>query len=194
MMKKLILCISLLAAAGGMLRAQGRHEVHLSISGPAGGDVYEGRYGSLYNWGWDLCSLYEPGERVDVGPVFSLGYTYSPRGWLRVGAEASLGFIWADKAQARAWGKGEVISSWQRLYTVMPLVHFVALDKPHFKVYGKLAAGGQLSVGNFEGTKFRPAFEVVPLGLQWGGERIFGLAELGYGNVYIGRLGIGIRW
>ena len=178
----------------GAAWAQGLHEVHLSVSGPAGGEVYNGKFVSLYNWGPDLYSMYEAGERVDAGPVYSVGYTYSLRSWFRVGAETSLGIIWADKGQPRAWSNGEVTHSWQRLYTVMPLVHFVALDKPHFKIYGKFALGGQMSVGSYESTELRFACACVPLGLQWGGERIFGLAEIGFGNVYIGRLGLGIRW
>ena len=194
MMKRIFLLLFLLAAAGGPLCAQGPHELHLSVSGPAGGNRIGSYLGTLYNWGTDLYSMYEPGELIEPGPVYSLGYTYSLRNWLRVGAEASIGMLWVDKGQARAWGDGAVDSSWQRLYTVMPLVHFVALNARHFKIYGKIAAGGQLSLGNYEGTKIRPAVEVVPLGLQWGGERIFGLAEVGFGNVYVGRLGIGLRW
>ena len=192
MMKRLSLLLLLLAAAGGALRAQGPHELHLSVSGPAGGGIYDDS-GSLFDWGSDLYSIYEPGERVDSGPVYSLGYTYALRSWLRVGAEASIGMLWVDKGQARAWGD-QVEATWQRLYTVMPLVHLVALNAPHLKIYGKIAAGGQLSIGDYEGLKIRPAVEVVPLGLQWGGERIFGLAEFGIGNVYVGRLGIGLRW
>ena len=193
MMRKLLLLLLMLAMAGLTLRAQGPHEVHLSISGPAGGGTYDDA-GPLFHWGSDLYSMYEPGERVDSGPVYTLGYTYSLRGWLRVGAEASVGMLWVDKGQARAWGGGNIEATWQRLYTVMPLIHLVALNAPHFKIYGKIAAGGQLSLGDYEGTKIRPAIEVVPLGLQWGGEKIFGLAEFGIGNVYVGRLGIGIRW
>jgi hypothetical protein len=178
----------------GAAWAQEKHEVHLSVSGPAGGMGYDAEYGSLYNWGTDLYSMYEPGERVDTGPVFSLGYTYAVRSWLRVGAEGSLGIIWADKSQPRAWGDGVVSSSSQRLYTVMPLVHFVALDKRHIKIYGKVAVGAQLSMGDYEPTILRPAFQFVPFGLQWGGEKVFALAELGFGNVYSGRVGIGLRW
>ena len=190
---KRILLVCLMTLLAGAAWAQGPHEVRLSISGPAGGGIYDDS-GSLFNWGSDLYSMYEPGERVDSGPVYSLGYTYALRSWLRVGVEASVGMLWVDKGQPRAWGDGVVEATWQRLYTVMPLVHFVALNAPHFKIYGKIAAGGQLSVGDYEGTKFRPAIEVVPLGFQWGGERIFGLAEFGIGNVYVGRLGIGLRW
>lgn len=102
--------------------------------------------------------------------------------------------LWADRSRPRAWGKGDVDRFSQWYFAVMPLVHFMALDRPHFKVYGKLAAGGQLSVGSFEKTTFRPAWQIVPVGLQWGGEKIFGLAELGYGNVYLVRIGMGIRW
>ena len=189
---KRILLACLMALLAGAAWAQGPHELHLSVSGPAGGGIHDDS-GSLFNWGSDLYSIYEPGERVDSGPVYSLGYTYALRSWLRVGAEASIGMLWVDKGQARAWGD-QVEATWQRLYTVMPLVHLVALNAPHFKIYGKIAAGGQLSIGDYEGLKIRPAVEVVPLGFQWGGERIFGLAEFGIGNVYVGRLGIGLRW
>ena len=106
----------------------------------------------------------------------------------------ALGIIWADKSQARAWGDGVVEVTSQRLYTVMPVVLFVALDKRHIKIYGKVAAGGQLSIGTFEPMKIRPAFQLVPIGLQWGGEKVFALAELGFCNVYTGRIGVGIRW
>ena len=192
MKKAILICLTLLLA--GAAWGQGPHEVHLSISGPAGGMGYDDEYGDLFNWGTDLYSMYEPGERIDTGPVYSLGYTYALRSWLRLGAEGSLGIIWADKSQARAWGDGVVEVTSQRLYTVMPVVHFVALDKRHIKIYGKVAAGGQLSIGSFEPMKIRPAFQFVPIGLQWGGEKVFALAELGFGNVYTGRIGVGIRW
>ena len=192
MKRIVVICLALLLA--GAAWAQGPHEVHLSISGPAGGMGYDDEYGDLFLWGTDLYSMYEPGERLDTGPVYSLGYTYAFRSWLRLGAEGSLGIIWADKSQARAWGNRVVSSTTQRLYTVMPLVHFVALDKRHIKIYGKVAAGVQLSVGDYEPMMLRPAFQFVPIGLQWGGERVFALAELGFGNVYSGRIGVGIRW
>ena len=191
-MKRVFLTILLSALALGAW-AQGPHEIHLSISGPAGGQAYD-EDASLFDWGSDLYSIYEAGERIDTGPVYSLGYTYAIRSWLRVGAEASLGIIWVDKAEPRAWGNGVVNATSQRLYSVMPIVHFVALDKRHIKIYGKLATGSQLSVGDYEGTRFRPAIAVVPIGLQWGGERVFALAELGFGNVYNARIGVGIRW
>jgi len=183
-----------MALLSGAVWAQGPHEVHLSVSGPAVGYVYADAYGSLYNWGSDLYSLYEPGERVDAGPVLSVGYTYALRHWLKPGVEASMGLLWADRSRPVAWGEGDVTQACQQYFTVMPLVHFVMLDSPHFKFYGKLAAGGQLSVGDFEKTTFRPAWQIVPAGIQWGGEKIFGLAELGYGNVYLFRIGMGIRW
>ena len=192
MKKVVLLCLTLLLA--GAAWAQGSHEVHLSLSGPAGGMKYDGGYGSLYDWGTDLYSMYEPGERIDPGPSFSLGYTYAVRSWLQVGAEASVGILWADKSRARAWGDGVVDATTQRLYTVMPLVHFVALNKRHVKIYGKVAVGAQLSMGDYEPTILRPAFQFVPFGLQWGGEKVFALAELGFGNVYSGRVGIGFRW
>ena len=191
-MKRILLACSMLLFAGAAW-AQGPHEVHLSFSGPAGGNTYD-VYSTSYGWGADLYSLYEPGIRVSAGPVYSLGYTYSLRSWLRLGAEASLGVLWVDQRQARAWGNGEYDSTWERLYTVMPLVHLVALDRPHFKIYGKIAAGVRLSDGKYIGTKFFPALAVMPIGLQWGGERVFGLAELGFGNVYHARIGVGFRW
>lgn len=195
--KVLVFCFAGLlsfGAAAQQRKAAIQHEVHLSASGPAVGYVYSDAYGSLYNWGTDLYSLYEPGERVDAGPVFSIGYTYAFRRWLKPGVEASWSILWADKSQPRAWGNGNVDRFCQRYYAVMPLVHFMALDNPHFKIYGKLAAGGQLSVGDFEKTTLRPAWQIVPVGLQWGGEKIYGLAEMGYGNVFLIRCGIGIRW
>ena len=105
-----------------------------------------------------------------------------------------MSLLWADRSHPRAWGEGKVDATCQRYYAVMPLVQLVAIDGPHFKFYGKLAAGGQLSVGDFEKTTLRPAWQIVPVGLQWGGEKIFGLAEMGYGNVYLVRVGMGIRW
>ncbi len=182
-----------MALLSGAVWAQGPHEVHLSVSGPAVGYVYTDA-GSLYNWGSDLYSLYEPGERVDAGTVLSVGYTYALRHWLRPGVEASMGLLWADRSRPIAWGEGDVSQARQQYFTVMPLVHFVMLDCAHFKFYGKLAAGGQLSVGDFEKTTLRPAWQIVPAGIQWGGEKIFGLAEMGYGNVYLFRIGMGIRW
>lgn len=192
-MKKVILTILLSVLALGA-RAQGPHEVHISISGPAVGYRYADSFGILYDWGTDLAAMYEGCERVDAGPVFSIGYTYTLRNWLRPGMEASMGLLWADRSHPRAFGNWNVDSFSQRYITLMPLVHLVAFERPHIMIYGKVAAGGQLSVGDFEKTTFRPAWQVIPIGLQWGGEKVFGLAEAGFGNVYLFRLGMGIRW
>ena len=191
---KRILLSCLVVLFSGAMWAQSPHEVHLSVSGPAVGYVYCGDFGSPYNWGTDLSSMYEPGERVDAGPGYSIGYTYALRRWLRPGIEASMSILWADRTQPRAWGNDNVERFSQQYFAVMPLVHFVMLDSAHFKYYGKLAAGGQLSMGDFEKTTLRPAWQIVPVGLQWGGEKVFGLAEMGYGNVYLVRFGVGIRW
>ena len=192
-MKRILLSLGLLLAAGA-LHAQAPHELHFGFSGPAAGYVHAGDFGPLYHWGSDLYSLYEGCEQVDAGPVFSIGYTYTLRDWLKPGAEVSWGCSWINRTQPRATQDKTVQHLMQNYLTVMPLVSLFAVDRPHFKLYGKLAAGGQLSIGDFEGTRIRPAWQVVPIGLQWGGKKLFGFAEGGYGNVYLVRMGLGIRW
>ena len=100
-MKRILLSLGLLLAAGA-LHAQAPHELHFGFSGPAAGYVHAGDFGPLYHRGSDLYSLYEGCEQVDAGPVFSIGYTYTLRGWLKPGAEVSWGCSWINRTQPRA--------------------------------------------------------------------------------------------
>ncbi len=194
MEKKLLLCIILMAFFGGVLRAQGPHEIHISIAGPASGYLHGFDSDVFYDGGTDLYSMYEKRRMSNSFAAFSIGYSYALRGWLRPGIEACLGCIWVDEAPPRAFGNDDIQSFRQEYYTLLPFVNLMALDKPHIKIYGKVGVGGQLSAGDWEGTAFYPAWQIIPLGLQWGGERVFALFEMGYGNVYLARIGVGIRW
>ena len=195
MVKKLLFCIILMVFFGGVLHAQGPHELRIGISGPAAGTRHVFDFASRFFYaGTDLYCLYEESLQLDSAPVFSVDYSYTLKGWLRPGLEFSLGFMRVNSIPPRAFPDREIQSCSQQYYSLLPFVNLMALDEPHFKIYGKIGVGGQLTAGEWKGKSFYPAWQIAPLGLQWGGERIFGFFELGFGDVYIARGGVGFRW
>ena len=191
-MKRLTWILTLLCLTAPLAGAQGRHELQVSLSGPESG--YLGMGPDTRRYGLNLADLYEPSEWLNPGTGLSLDYVYAFRNWLKPGIGLNWGMIWGYRAPARATGSWDRDEFARNRLTLLPQVSLFALDKPHFKLYGKLAAGGTLSIGTDNGTHLLPAWEVIPLGIQWGGQKIFGLAEIGYGNVYIFRIGLGRRW
>ena len=192
-MKKIVWVFLLLPLCLSM-HAQGPHEIQLSMSSLP--DSYTSSIIDLYDssYSTDLAGLYEEREWAEPGPVLQVGYAYKVRSWLQLGVEATWSYLVIDRRHSLASGSREIDSVHQNIVSLMPGISLFALDLAHVKLYGKVAGGGLVSVGDYDGFAFRPAWQVMPLGVQWGGERVFALAEAGVGNVYNFRLGVGIRW
>ena len=190
--RKLLLALALLLCAT-LLNAQNRrHEILLSI----GGEPYELETVPYFSGsGTDLYSCYEAREWAYCdSPAVFLDYTYSVRPWLKLGAGLGYAEYYREKWYPTA-SYGEPVSGLENHFYLLPQIKLFPLNLTHFKIYGKLAGGLGFSTGSYAGSHFTPVFEIVPFGMQWGGQFCFGWAELVSGNTILGgRIGIGFRF
>lgn len=149
----------------------------------------------------DLYSIYEPHTRtVNVTPLFTFQYQYLPEEWLRLGASVNYWTASGENFFKTGPNRTEVIGDdlLQRSeITIMPTIHFSWINTPHFKMYAGIGAGMALRWGELglREDDMGVAIDVTPLGMQWGGERVYGTGELSFGNVMNGvRLGFGVRF
>lgn len=145
-------------------------------------------YSTIRDYSMDLYALYEQQTRISTGAVATLEYNYALLKWLSVGAQFHYG-----RLKINTWTR---ISSHSESYIrdmfcFLPEVKLRIPSPAHFRLYGKVAIGISITP-RFE-TNF--AYDLVPLGCEWGGQRIYGTAELVFGNVIKGgRIGIGYRF
>jgi len=169
-----------------------------------------GVFGSLFSLGYARVST-----SVSTG-AFGVEYMRYVHPHVAVGAGMTyenyfLGFDQRQGTDADGnayYSKGPVQS--HHVVTVMPAVKFPWFSKPHVSMYSKLAAGlaiyhsptvsveGVDSDGNTQ-TKtvdgsdaLNVAFQVTPVGVDFGGDLVRGFAELGWG--YQGMLSMGVRF
>lgn len=205
MNRKLILFTGLLLVCGLQLRAQGRHEINVFVGGYKSEflkvDSESGRY---YNMLFDefddemhigdLYDLYEPHYLLESGPVVTLNYHYIFNKWVRVGAQANLGAL-----SGKFWyilGNKPAETFKEVMVSVLPEVKINFTHWPGFRLYGKAAVGMQLNMGKrLSPSPVGFAWDVVPIGAEWGGHRIYGNAELCLGSVIQGgRIGLGFKF
>lgn len=190
-MKKILLCLVLVAGAlGSALAQEHRHEVNLTIGFmPREYTVIE--TGPEYSG--DLASLYEPHVRAEGAPLIGADYAYAVLPWLKLGGTLDYTYLLGETYEAfrnKATGKYE-----RYIVYLMPQAKVFALDIPHFKMYAKVATGLELNLGNADVPVVNFAWSVTPLGMQWAGDRVYGTLELTNGNVLRGiRLGVGLRF
>ena len=79
--------------------------------------------------------------------------------------------------------------------SLMPHMRAFWFNNPHFAMYSKLALGGACWVGaSEEGTQFSFAAQLSPVCMDFGGDRVRGFLELGYGMQGVVSLGIKRRF
>jgi len=185
-MRKTVIIIAALLLAAFTAKGQTMpHEINFYIGG------YNSQY-LAYNTSqdmpMDLYSLYEPMYRVSTGPVFTLDYNYSVLKWLSVGAQLHYGQITVNTYKRI---EGSSNTAKRDMFCLLPQAKLRIPSPAHFRMYGRLAAG--ISYTPSLGVGF--AYDIVPFGMEWGGQRVYGTAELVYGNVIKGgRIGMGIRF
>jgi hypothetical protein len=199
-MNKIFITLACLFCGAFALQAQGRHEVNAFIGGykseyinSYGGNEFFGNM-DIYHCE-DLYDLYEPHYSLETGPVLTISYHYIFNKWLRLGAQTNLGGLsgkcWYELGNRPAESFNEVMLS------VLPEAKFCIPGARHFRLYGKVAAGIQMNMGTLS-SRTAPvsfAWDVVPLGAEWGGQRVYGNAEICFGSVIRGgRIGIGFRF
>lgn len=184
--------------------AQGKHETAVFIGGYKAeftqadlGDNYAGfsfASSDRKNAG-DLFDLYEPHYSYVSGPVLTVSYNYILNKWVRFGAQANFGSV-----SGQSWYEiGDSTASYyhEQMLSVLPQVKVCIPSPKHFRLYGKAAAGLQYTFGSLRpgGKPLNFAWDIVPIGAEWGGQRIYGCAELCWGSIIRGgRIGLGFRF
>ena len=205
MNRKLILLAGLLLSCALQLQAQGKHEINVFVGGYKSEFVQvDNENGTHYNMLFDdlninqhigdLYDLYEPHYSLESGPVITVDYHYILNKWFRVGAQANYGNL-----SGKFWyalGNKPAKNIKEYMFSMLPEVKINVTNWPGFRLYGKLAAGVQFNLGErLNDSPVDFAWDVVPLGAEWGGHRIYGNAELCFGSVIRGgRIGLGFKF
>ncbi len=165
--------------------AQGKHEINAYIGG------FNSQYVSAnvnQNNDTDLYGMYEPHYRYTSGPVLTLEYNYALLSWLSVCAQFDYG-----KVSGTEWRRADYTTTHfaRESFSLLPGVKLRIPSAKHFRLYGKASIGIRYTNNNTFGF----AYDLVPLGCEWGGQRVYGTAEGVFGNVIKGgRIGIGVRF
>lgn len=194
-MKKLLIFISaaILTAGSFGAKAQGRTDINLYMG------FMNATYTSLDNAGGryshrDLYSIYEPYYTVHSGPSYTLDVNRRIFPWLGAGLQANYSYMSGTKMYNI--GNAPKREFRQTMLAFLPQVKFFIPSPRHFRLYAKAAAGIGLNLGEtIVGTPVDFAWDIVPIGVEWGGQFIYGTAEFCAGNVITGaRIGIGFRF
>ena len=128
--------------------------------------------------------------KIDFPPYVSAEGLYSFND--RWGLGASLGFCGLSGKVVRADGTVKNRDS----FVLIPLTvvgRFNYVKNPAFKLYSSLEAGAFFSFSG--GFSVVPDIQLNPLGAEFGGQKLFGLFELGFGMNYFGaKVGMGYRF
>ena len=200
-MKKLLLLLCM-AFSATCLYAQGsRHEMNVFIGGfytsyaqMEGQGLFSGGQDVADAHSNDLWDLYEPHYSVRSGPVLTINYHYLLNNYLRVGGQLSYGAMSGTTWHKLGNKAAEDFS--QRTFYVLPEIK-ACIPGPLrlFRLYGKAAVGMQYNFGTLAGKPAGWAWEVTPIGAEWGGQVFYGNAEFCWGSVIRGgRIGFGFRF
>lgn len=185
-MKKLL--ISLLALVGicGTALAQDHpHELNLYIGGFNSQYL---SYTAVPDYSSDLYGLYEPQTSVRTGPVYTLDYNYAVLDWVSVGLQFHYNHLNVSTLTRIDYSYNYYKSD---MFSFLPEVKLRIPSSRHFRLYGRAAMG--ISFASQYGSRF--AYDLVPIGCEWAGQRVYGTAEVVFGSLIKGgRIGIGFRF
>ena len=174
-------------------KAQGKNEVNLFAG------FMNATYTSINQekscwYRQDLYSLYEPFYNITCEPTVTLDYNRRILGWLGVGAQANWAYLYGTGQYVM--GSAPRKDFKQSMMAVLPQVKFFIPSPRHFRLYAKIATGIGFTLGDTViGKPVSFAWDIVPIGFEWGGQVIYGSAEVSVGNVITGaRIGIGYRF
>lgn len=189
----------LLAALGaGLLLcspsfAQGKHEINVYMSGACSEYL---KLNTPKDNSQDLYGLYETQvQYIQSGPGLTLEYNYALLNWLVLGGQFNYHRVTWDQ-YSRVGGNHANYTNTKNKVALLPQAKFRIPGMKRFRLYAKVAVGMTLNIGHYytqDPVVF--AWDVVPIGCEWGGQRVYGTAELAYGSVIKGgRIGIGFRF
>ena len=190
-MKKLFILLLCLALGAVQMQAQERrHQIEAYIGG-ASTEFYDLNIGESNRS--DLYSLYEAQESATSEPVLTLNYTYSLSKWFRLGVQMDYAYM-AGRSWYRLGNKpGSTFK--KHMFFALPQLQVMVPGLKHLRPYARAAAGIQVNAGEYKGAPVKFAYDIVPIGIEWGGQRVYGTAEVSLGSVLMGaRLGLGFRF
>ena len=174
-------------------KAQGKNDINLYMGfmNSAYTTLDNSSSGYLHQ---DLYSIYEPYYTISSGPSFTLDYNRRILSWLGAGVQANYSYMNGFKQYNIGNAPRQEFN--QTMLAFLPQVKFFIPSPRHFRLYAKVAAGMNLNIGEtIVGEPFSFAWDIVPIGFEWGGQVVFGIAEVSLGNVITGvRIGLGFRF
>lgn len=185
-MKKLLISLFVLVGICGSAAAQNHpHELNLYVGGFNSQFV---NYNYNLDYSSDLYALYEPQTSITTGPVITLDYNYAVLNWLSVGLQLHYNYLNVNTMTRIDYSYHHYKSD---MFSFLPEVKLRIPSSAHFRLYGRAAVG--VSFASQYGTRF--AYDLVPIGCEWAGQRVYGTAEAVFGSVIKGgRIGIGFRF
>ena len=128
-------------------------------------------------------------ENTVMTGALAIEYNRNVNDWFGYGGIASVDYITSDTYTINSDGE-KVMGDKFNLgaATLMPSTHFFWFRNPHFGMYSKLGAGLGVSFGSDVG--FFPAFQLSPVCMEFGGDNVKGLFEIGFGVQGIAAIGI----
>lgn len=184
---------AILTAGSFTAKAQGRTDinVYMGFMNAAYTSLDQDRSVTRHN---DLYSIYEPYYTVNSGPSFTLDANRRILPWLAAGLQANYSYMSGEKKYNIGNAPKREFS--QTMLAFLPQVKFFIPSPRHFRLYAKAAAGINLNLGEtIVGEPLSFAWDIVPIGFEWGGQFIYGVAEASLGNVITGvRVGLGFRF
>ncbi|MBR5403699.1 MAG: hypothetical protein IK113_05705 [Bacteroidales bacterium] len=194
-MKKILIFMAaaILTAGSFTAKAQGRTDVNLYMGFMNAAYTSLDQAGGRYSHR-DLYSIYEPYYTVNSGPSFTLDVNRRILPWLGAGLQANYSYMSGEKKYNIGNAPKKEFS--QTMLAFLPQVKFFIPSPRHFRLYAKAAAGINLNLGEtIVGEPISFAWDIVPIGFEWGGQFIYGTAEFCAGNVITGaRVGLGFRF
>ena len=195
---KRILLLVLLPLIALSARAQGRHEFSVFLGGPAT-EVSENQSHYTYS-APELYTMYEPQTYVGGGVNFGVDYTYTLFKWLKVGVQVDISEVEFRSYYPQINGSSiyrslpdEINNLWTA--GILPEAKFFFLTTRFVKLYGKTAAGVKFALSKVNGSPVAFAYEIVPIGIQLGGQKVYFTSEIPLGSEVMGiRLGCGFRF
>lgn len=144
----------------------------------------------------------DPDAHIRIYGSYGVHYGYNVLPWLRVGGSLSCtGF-----SETRQYSQRTYVDRTNE-FIMMAKVDFTYLNRRHVRIYSGIGAGmdvmwfssyinGQLQPEDEDHKRVTPlpAFTVTPIGIEAGGKRVYGLAEINVGTIDLLRAGVGVRF
>ncbi len=128
-------------------------------------------------------------ENTIMPGSLAVEYNRNVNSWFGYGGLASFEYVTSDTYSTDSEGNKTYGDKFNLgAATLMPTTHFFWFRNPTFGMYSKLGVGLGVAFGS--DTSLFPAFQVSPVCMEFGGDKVKGLFELGVGIQGIAVLGI----